>query len=44
MEDLSVAAKAKRYGECKLISSKADVEAAKLLRDAADLLNTRAAM
>ena len=44
ISDLSTAAKARRYADCKIISSKADVEAAKLLRDAADLLNTKAAM
>lgn len=41
---LSSAAKAKRYGESKLISAKSDVESAKLLREAADTLNSTSAM
>lgn len=43
-EALSMATKTKRLGESKIISAKADVEAAKLLRKAADMLNTDAAM
>ncbi|KAG1169060.1 hypothetical protein G6F70_008727 [Rhizopus microsporus] len=43
-ESLSSAAQAKRLGESRVISSKADVEAAKLMRDAADILNTPAAI
>lgn len=41
---MSSAAQAKRLGESRVISSKADVEAAKLMRDAADILNTPAAI
>lgn len=43
-ESLSSAAQAKRLGESKVITSKAEVEAAKLMRDAADILNTPAAI
>lgn len=39
-----MATKTKKLGESKVISAKADVEAAKLLRKAADMLNTDAAM
>ena len=42
--NLSAAAKAKRLGESKIISAKADVESAKLLRKAADILDSKAAM
>lgn len=41
---MSSAAKEKRLADGKLISAKADVESAKLMREAADLLNTKAAM
>ncbi|KAI7905554.1 uncharacterized protein BX663DRAFT_535155 [Cokeromyces recurvatus] len=41
---LSSAAQAKRLGESRVITSKAEVEAAKLMRDAADILNTPAAI
>ncbi|OAD75100.1 hypothetical protein PHYBLDRAFT_133090 [Phycomyces blakesleeanus NRRL 1555(-)] len=43
-EALSSAAQAKRLGESRVIASRAEVEAAKLMRDAADMLNTRPAM
>ncbi|KAI9256813.1 hypothetical protein EDC94DRAFT_650266 [Helicostylum pulchrum] len=43
-ESLSSAAQAKRLGESKVITSRAEVEAAKLMRDAADILNTPAAI
>jgi erythrocyte band 7 integral membrane protein len=43
-ESLSSAAQAKRLGESRVITSKAEVEAAKLMRDAADILNTPAAI
>lgn len=41
---LASAAIAKREGEAKIIASRADVESAKLMREAADMLNTDAAM
>ncbi|CAO3646743.1 unnamed protein product [Cunninghamella echinulata] len=41
---LSSAATAKRIGESRVISSRAEVDAAKLMRDAANILNTPAAM
>lgn len=41
---LSSAAKAKKIGESKVISAKSDVESAKMLREAADTLNSNAAM
>ncbi|KAG0172809.1 hypothetical protein DFQ28_007003 [Apophysomyces sp. BC1034] len=43
-ESLSSAATAKRLGESRVIASRAEVEAAKLMRDAADILATPAAM
>ncbi|KAJ3215331.1 hypothetical protein HK099_006420 [Clydaea vesicula] len=43
-ENLSAAAKAKRIGESKVIAAKAEVESAKLMREAADILNHPAAM
>jgi regulator of protease activity HflC (stomatin/prohibitin superfamily) len=43
-DSLSSAAQAKRLGESRVITSKAEVEAAKLMRDAANMLNTPAAM
>jgi len=42
--NLSSAAKQKRISESKVISAKADVESAKLLREAADMLDSKAAM
>lgn len=43
-ESLSAAAQAKRVGESKIISAKAEVDSARLMREAADILNTPAAM
>ncbi|KAI8394295.1 uncharacterized protein BYT42DRAFT_554124 [Radiomyces spectabilis] len=43
-ESLSSAAQAKRLGESRVITAKAEVESAKLMRDAANILNTPAAM
>ncbi|CDS07129.1 hypothetical protein LRAMOSA09652 [Lichtheimia ramosa] len=43
-ESLSAAAQAKRMGNAKVISAKAEVDSAKLMRAAADILNTPAAM
>ena len=43
-ESLSSAAKERRLAESKILSAKADVEAAKLMRQAADELNSKAAM
>ncbi|KAJ1561830.1 hypothetical protein HK096_003184 [Nowakowskiella sp. JEL0078] len=43
-ETLSSAAKQKRVGESKVIAAQAEVEAAKLMREASDILNTPAAM
>ncbi|KAJ3215439.1 hypothetical protein HK099_006371 [Clydaea vesicula] len=43
-ENLSSAAKAKRIGESKVIAAKAEVDSAKLMREAADILNSPAAM
>ncbi|KAI9488439.1 hypothetical protein BDB00DRAFT_772464, partial [Zychaea mexicana] len=43
-ESLSSAATAKRLGESRVIASQAEVEAAKLMREAADTLSTPAAM
>ncbi|RKP13789.1 hypothetical protein BJ684DRAFT_9561, partial [Piptocephalis cylindrospora] len=41
---LSSAATQKRIGESKVIAAKAEVDSAKLMREAADILNTPAAM
>lgn len=41
---LSMAAQSKRTGEAKVIAAQAEVESAKLMRQAADVLNTPAAM
>lgn len=41
---LSVVAQEKRFAEGKIISAKADVESAKLLREAADALSSKSAM
>ncbi|KRX01070.1 hypothetical protein PPERSA_00818 [Pseudocohnilembus persalinus] len=43
-DDMAAAAKQKRVGQSKVISAKADVESAKLLREAADYLDSKAAM
>lgn len=43
-ESLSAAAKQKRIGESKVIAAQAEVESAKLMREASDILNTPAAM
>ncbi|KAJ3065254.1 hypothetical protein HDU98_011379 [Podochytrium sp. JEL0797] len=43
-ETLSAAAKQKRIGESKVILARAEVESAKLMREAADILNAPAAM
>ncbi|KAI9333401.1 hypothetical protein BDR26DRAFT_823474, partial [Obelidium mucronatum] len=43
-ESLAAAAKQKRIGESKIIIARAEVESAKLMREAADVLNTKAAM
>jgi len=43
-KSLSSAASAKRIAEGKIISAQADVDSAKLMREAAEQLNTRAAM
>ena len=43
-ESLSSAAKQKRIGEAKVITAQAEVESAKLMREASDILNTPAAM
>lgn len=42
--DLAAAAKNKRIAEAKVISAQADVESAKLMREAAEALNSKAAM
>ena len=42
--EMAAVAKQKRIGESKVISAKADVESAKLLREAADILDSKAAM
>ena len=44
LESLSSAAKQKRIGESKVIAAQAEVNAAKLMREASDILNTPAAM
>ncbi|CAN8097761.1 unnamed protein product [Discula destructiva] len=43
-ESLSMAASAKRIGESKIIAAKAEVESAKLMRQAADILSSAPAM
>ncbi|KAI9771983.1 MAG: hypothetical protein M1839_002576 [Geoglossum umbratile] len=43
-ESLSMAAQAKRIGESKVIAARAEVEAAKLMRKAADILSSAPAM
>jgi len=43
-DNLSSAATAKRIAEAKIINAQADVESAKLMREASDVLNTPAAM
>lgn len=44
MTSLSSAATSEREGEAKIISARAEVESAKLMREASDILNTEAAM
>ena len=43
-ESLSMAAQAKRTGEAKVITARAEVESAKLMRQAADILSSAPAM
>ena len=43
-ENLSAAAKQKRLAESKVIAAQGEVDAAKLMRQASDILNTPAAM
>lgn len=43
-ENLAAAAKQRRIGASKVIAAQAEVEAAKLMREASDILNTPAAM
>ena len=43
-ENLSAAAKQKRIGESKVLAAQAEVDAARLMREASDILNTPAAM
>lgn len=43
-ESLSMAAQAKRIGESKVIAARAEVESAKLMRQAADILSSAPAM
>ena len=43
-QNLSAVSKARRLGESKVISAKADVEAAKLMRETVDVLDSEAAM
>jgi erythrocyte band 7 integral membrane protein len=43
-ESLSMAAQSKRIGESKVIAAKAEVESAKLMRQAADILSSAPAM
>ena len=43
-ESLSMAAKSKRTGEAKVITARAEVESAKLMRQAADILSSAPAM
>ena len=43
-ESLSSAAKQKRIGESKIIAAQAEVDSAKLMREAADILNSESAM
>ncbi|EIE80395.1 hypothetical protein G6F46_006675 [Rhizopus delemar] len=43
-ESLSAAAQAKRTGQSKVITARAEVDAAKLMREAADILSTSSAM
>ncbi|KAL6449763.1 hypothetical protein SBY92_000664 [Candida maltosa Xu316] len=44
MASLSMATEAKRLGEAKIISAKADIESAKLMRRASQILSSKAAM
>jgi regulator of protease activity HflC (stomatin/prohibitin superfamily) len=43
-ESFSAAAQARRIGESKIISAKAEVDSAKLMREAADILSAPSAM
>jgi regulator of protease activity HflC (stomatin/prohibitin superfamily) len=43
-ENLSAAAKQKRIGAGKVIAAQAEVEAARLMKEASDILSTKAAM
>ena len=43
-KDLSAAAKQRRISEANIINSKADVETASLMKQSAELLDTKAAM
>jgi erythrocyte band 7 integral membrane protein len=43
-DSLSMAAQSKRTGEAKVISARAEVESAKLMRQAADILSSAPAM
>jgi len=43
-ESLSMAAQSKRLGESKIITARAEVESAKLMRQAADILSSAPAM
>lgn len=44
LSDLSSAAKQRRISEASIINSQADVEVSKLMKESADLLDTKAAM
>lgn len=43
-ETLASAAKERKLAESKIINAKAEVESAKLMREAADILDSKAAM
>ena len=43
-KDLSMTSKTERLSKAKIISASADVESAKLMHQAADILNSKAAM
>ena len=42
--DLSMTSKTERLSKAKIISAEADVKSAKLMHEAADILNSKAAM
>lgn len=44
VKDLSSVARERRIAEATIISTKGDVESAKLMKESADLLDTKAAM